>query len=86
VQRTFQIKKNIAFASSHQRRDGSENVVKPPVSERYYDKRYGQRSGLAQKSLHILYADASRLAAVAKTRNISIFQRFRALPDGRLNA
>jgi len=40
VQRRFQIKKNIAFASSHQRHDGPENVVKPSVSERYYDKRY----------------------------------------------
>ena|GEM_PF-2207693 len=40
LQRKFQIKKNIAFASSHQRRDGPEYVVKPPVSERYYDKRY----------------------------------------------
>ena len=37
---SFFMQKNIAFASSHQRRDGPENNLKPPVSEHYYAKRY----------------------------------------------
>jgi hypothetical protein len=34
--------------------------------------------------VHVLNADASRLAALQKLENIQIFPCFRALPDGRL--
>jgi len=53
VQRRFQFKKNIAFASSHQRRDGPVNVVKPPVSERYYDKRYNYEISKREEGINM---------------------------------
>jgi len=44
-----------------------------------------QSLGLAQKQLHILSADASRLAALLKLGICLIFLLFRALPGRRLN-
>jgi hypothetical protein len=41
--------------------------------------------GSHKNNFTFLYADASCLTALPKRRNISIFQRFGALPDRRLN-
>jgi hypothetical protein len=50
------------------------------------DKKDGERpKGPRKNNFTFLCADASCLAALPKRRNISIFQRFGALPGRRLN-